>query len=578
MTFPEETPDQRAARRKLVPRILMGGKLRQSQVLTTFGPGAVLDLPGESIMIAGLDDWYTGERIQDPRLESVLEKTKFFTPATEKQRKEGGLPAVRFPRQLICAKCGLFTKKNICQEPGCNGKAYPARLVLLCPAGHADEFPWSWWVHRQKACTGVPRLKLTSQQKTAALSDLIVECETCRQKRSLSGALGQDAMKGRTCSGKRPWLIESKDEAECHEQPRSILRGATNVYFAVTLGALSIPPWSEPIQVLLNDLWPLLEGFPQEDWEGMLLRHKSLEGFRPDDVREEIKRRLGNATKMRNLRQEEYVAFCNPTTRFQKPLADFQIVPEDVAKELKEEVAQVILATRLREVSVLRGFTRLDPPDPENEGQIIAPIGQSEKNWLPAVEYRGEGVFVALREKRVQEWEKRKAVVARMDLLNTAYRIWREQRGMPVAPKLAPRLVLIHTLSHLLMRQLSLECGYSSSALRERLYVGQDMCGLLIYTATADADGSLGGLVQQGKQKRFGQTMQALLEHARWCSADPLCMEHNPSRTGKLNGASCHVCSLVAETSCERANHFLDRAFVTNLPGLDEGTGYFERA
>lgn len=578
MTFPEETPDQRAARRTLEPRILMGGKLRQSQVLTTFGPGAVLDLPNESVMIAGLDDWYTGERIQDPRLESVLEKARFFTPAAEKQRKAGGLPAVRFPRQLICAKCGLFTRRSTCQEPGCNGKAYPARLVVLCPAGHADEFPWSWWVHRQGACTGEPRLRLKGKQKTAALSDLIVQCETCPQNRSLSGALGQDAMKGLTCRGKRPWLIESTDEVGCHEQPRSILRGATNVYFAVTLSALSIPPWSEPIQILLNEFWPLVEGLPQEDREGVLLRHRSLEGFRAEDVREEIQRRLGNVTKMRNLRQEEYTAFCNPKTQFSQPLTDFQVMAEGVPKDLQDEMAQVILATRLREVSVLRGFTRLDPPDPENEVQIIAPIGQGEKDWLPAVEHRGEGVFVALREERVQKWEKRRAVIARMDLLNTAYRIWREQRKMPVAPNLSPRLVLVHTFSHLLIRQLSLECGYSSSALRERLYVGQDMCGLLIYTATADADGSLGGLVQQGKQKRFGQTIQALLEHARWCSADPLCMEHNPSRTGKLNGASCHVCSLVAETSCERANRFLDRAFITDLPGLDEGTGYFEQA
>ena len=101
------------------------------------------------------------------------------------------------------------------------------------------------------------------------------------------------------------------------------------------------------------------------------------------------------------------------------------------------------------------------------------------------------------------------------------------------------------------------------------------MCGLLIYTASADADGSLGGLVQQGQKDRFMMTLLALLEHARWCSADPLCTEHDPTKTGKLNGASCHVCSLVAETSCEKGNRFLDRAFITDLPGVDAGTGYF---
>jgi len=133
---------------------------------------------------------------------------------------------------------------------------------------------------------------------------------------------------------------------------------------------------------------------------------------------------------------------------------------------------------------------------------------------------------------------------------------------------------MAHTLAHLLIRQLSLECGYSSSSLRERIYAGNDMCGLLIYTASADSDGSLGGLVQQGRRDRFNATMQALLESAQWCSSDPLCMEHDPHLTGKLNGAACHACSLVAETSCVLANRFLDRALVFDLPGMS-GTGYF---
>ena len=135
-------------------------------------------------------------------------------------------------------------------------------------------------------------------------------------------------------------------------------------------------------------------------------------------------------------------------------------------------------------------------------------------------------------------------------------------------------MVLIHTLAHLFIRQLSLDCGYSSASLRERLYAGPDMCGLLIYTASADSDGSLGGLVQQGQESRFDATLQALLEGAQWCSSDPLCAEHNPLLTGRLNGASCHACGLVAETSCELSNRLLDRALIRDLPEVT-GTGYF---
>jgi hypothetical protein len=184
-------------------------------------------------------------------------------------------------------------------------------------------------------------------------------------------------------------------------------------------------------------------------------------------------------------------------------------------------------------------------------------------------------VFIELALEQVKKWETRTEVQKRIHLFNQAYAKWRAQRGMmPRDTQILPRLMLVHTLAHLFIRQLSLDCGYSSSALRERIYAGPDMCGLLIYTASADSEGSLGGLVQQGRTLRFEATMQALLENAQWCSSDPLCSEHDPMQTGKLNGAACHACGLVAETSCEFANRFLDRALICDLVGVS-GTGYF---
>ena len=40
-----------------------------------------------------------------------------------------------------------------------------------------------------------------------------------------------------------------------------------------------------------------------------------------------------------------------------------------------------------------------------------------------------------------------------------------------------------------------------------------------------------------------------------------------------LHGAACHCCLMASETSCERANRFLDRRFLLNLPG--SGLGFF---
>ncbi len=544
-----------------------GGKLRPSQVITTFGPGAVVDLPGESVMVAGIDRWPPGQIIHEPRLESALGLTGFRAPSMRKTGDD--LPCVRFPRHMICSNCGLFSYSKKCSA--CQSESYPARLIVICPDGHADEFPWQWWVHRKGRCTGSPRLKLINQKKTAALADLVVRCDTCGQFRSLAGALGPKALEDLTCKGKRPWLIGVPDE-DCTQKLRSVLRGASNVYFSSTISALSIPPWSNPLQTVLNDHWQTLRQLPEDVRRTVVQSMPDFAGFNAEDVMQAIRERLNSTTTMTSLRKEEFLAFRNPGRGIAP--SDFQIRRESVPDRYQSSIAQVVLAFRLREVCVLRGFTRIDPPDTDNSDQKLAAIAQEPQNWLPAVEHRGEGIFIGLVQDKIREWESRPQVQERVNRLNIAYRNWRQQRGLSPAPPLAPRLALLHTLAHLLIRQLSLACGYSSSSLRERIYAGPDMCGLLIYTASSDSDGSLGGLVQQGLKDRFSTTIQALLESAQWCSSDPLCTEHDPRKTGKLNGASCHACSLVAETSCEFGNRFLDRALIRDLSG-GSGTGFF---
>jgi hypothetical protein len=379
-------------------------------------------------------------------------------------------------------------------------------------------------------------------------------------------------LKDFTCSGKRPWLIGAPDE-DCQQKLRSVLRGASNVYFSSTHSALSIPPWSNPLHSLLNDHWQTLSQLREDLRRSVVQSLPDFSGLNLDDVMQAIHERLTSTTTMTSLRKEEFLAFRNSGPGIAS--LDFQIQREAVPDRFQSSIAQIVLASRLREVCVLQGFTRIDPSDTEIDDQKLASIAQNPQNWLPAVEHKGEGIFIELTQDRVHGWERRPQVQERCSRLDSAYAAWREQRELPLARPLASRMVLLHTLAHLLIRQLSLECGYSSSSLRERIYSGPDMCGLLIYTASADSDGSLGGLVQQGLKDRFSVTIQAMLEHSQWCSSDPLCTEHNPRRTGKLTGASCHACSLVAETSCEYANRFLDRALICDLAGIS-GTGYFD--
>ncbi len=189
---------------------------------------------------------------------------------------------------------------------------------------------------------------------------------------------------------------------------------------------------------------------------------------------------------------------------------------------------------------------------------------------MPAVEVRGEGIFLQLNEKRVATWCEQSHVREYDREWQQANRRWRADRHLEVPSMVAEsvhaRYVLLHSISHALMRALCLECGYSSSSLRERLYCRDPdedngpMAGILIYTAAPDSEGTLGGLVSLGDPEKLGYRLQCALEEIEICAGDPLCSEHGPGADDtSLHGSACHGCLFSPETSCERGNKFLDR-------------------
>lgn len=171
------------------------------------------------------------------------------------------------------------------------------------------------------------------------------------------------------------------------------------------------------------------------------------------------------------------------------------------------------------------------------------------------------------------------AVTARVERMRTAHqRVLAQRADDPsrVVPSPAtPRMVLLHTLAHVLINEWSLEAGYPAAALRERLYAADDMAGVLVYTATSDSAGSLGGLVAQGEPETLGRTLRSAVRRAEWCSSDPLCMETEASGAGGINLAACHACVMLPETSCEHNNILLDRALLVGT-SHDPLLGYFE--
>ncbi|MGQ4809359.1 hypothetical protein NKDENANG_02775 [Candidatus Entotheonellaceae bacterium PAL068K] len=570
--------------------------LRPSQIITTFGPGSIIDLPDDSVMIAGIEHWFSEgyykphRKISEPRLQTVLNVSELRTPPVGSDR-EKDVPFVRFPRWRACPRCNRLSDQfrwpqgnpdlpPVPRCDACNVPTYPARIVVACTRGHIDDFPWYRWVHRGQTCRG-GNLFLRGEGKSAALGDLRVEC-TCGRSCSLSGALGKDAMAAAycTCQGRQPWLNDEKED--CAEQLYALQRGASNVYFAVVRSALSIPPWSDPLQAEVASWWGQFRiPLPSEMWSAVIQAR-----FPDEDeerVRECIDRLEELETRRPSIRREEYLVFDADQDH---RTASFEARRQAMSLQTEKYVSRLVALPRLREVRALVGFTRIDAPemDPtmqvfnEEQGLTVtrAPLSARQLDWLPAVENLGEGLFLGLNLQRLRDWENQNGVKQRAgDLLNV-YSAWRQKRGLPALRVQLPRLILLHTLAHLLMRYLSLGCGYSSASLRERIYADETMAGLLIYTSTPGSDGSLGGLVRQTKPpERFEGILISSGELARICSSDPLCREHNSRHTKRLNGAACHACAMVSETSCEFGNRLLDRGMVVRLP-REKPAGYFD--
>jgi len=271
-----------------------------------------------------------------------------------------------------------------------------------------------------------------------------------------------------------------------------------------------------------------------------------------------------------DLLRAEWDLLSHPTTHRQDD--DFRAVPTTNPDGYDHLLQQVVLVSRLREVQALLGFTRLTAPD-RRELEPVNRINLSRSStptWVPAFEQRGEGVFLELPEPRVRAWEQQVADHPRIVAMHEAFRRWSDNRDRPVDDTLpVPRFLLLHTLSHLLIRQVALECGYGSSSIRERIYVGtttQPATGILLSTAASDSEGTLGGLVALGKPVHFKRLLDNALNDAQRCSSDPLCAEHvpeDPSET--LHAAACHACLFASETSCEAGNRWLDRAVLVDL-------------
>lgn len=598
------TPNDRRANKKSI------GKLRKTQLITTFGTGSIVEMPEYTVIMGATDYWdKKSPVINEPNLQRLLKMKYFKEPySTESQnpRGNGDMPAFRFPRMHFCPKCGKLDDYKYFGDPNnrkcisCNRDLVPSRFVVACINGHLEDFPFEWWVHYGnpggcKEPENHHKLKIEFLNNTGGLASIVIKCKCCGKTRSMEGCMSQNALKGYRCRGKRPWIgfkNEFNDPEPCTAHMRALQRGASNVYFTKSRSALTIPPWSSKIQSYLDREWDkILNGLEQGVDESflrilvtMLFKDELEDGkYTTEDFMKEIDRRRelgtgGEGTYTEQMMYEdEYKALCEGyTSDDEEEPEQFQAEITDISPFLEDYFDEVVLVKRLREVLALRGFRRVTPNPPENDETCInefTPVWNKSQSWLPAIEMLGEGIFIVLNEEKVREWEEKN---------HDRYEDMHRRLGnMDIGKGMfSARYVLLHTLSHLLIRQLTIDCGYQEAALKERIYSTYpdsdlDMAGILIYTSSSDSDGSLGGLVRQGESDLLESTVRNMLQEASWCSSDPLCIESKSQGFNSLNYAACHACTLLPETSCEAVNCLLDRASVVGKP-TDRKIGYFE--
>jgi hypothetical protein len=607
----------------------MAESIRRGQLIYAAGVGGMTILRnGTSVICAGLDYWFHDSEaqyshavakqsvVEDWRLLERLGVRELKAPPAQEEgfSRTGnvasaavGVPFLRFPLWHVCPSCrrlSLETNRTgnplSCQKckakHGMERRLVQVPLVAACEEGHLDDFPWTAWL---KKCTcESPELRLR-QRGGSGLGNFTVSCERCGARRSLAGAV-TNASLGQ-CTGKRPWLLDG-DDATCEHDLHGVLRNSTSTYFANVRTSVFIPKASEGVPEELTDAFDdkivkmlIRTSVDKTDDEltDVLLREM------PDIARRfgrsavkaaVVMTRNGNTNTSLVVGEADYrsVEFntLSKCGRHAQLRTNFIPAAEYDFGDVKG-ISGISLVDDLTVTKALTGFSRLIPSRGEitraSERMLWRSLPNASQRWLPATQVRGEGILIRLDEGLLRAWELRGNVLHRVEEVVRAAatsRFCSTDIG-----EVTPRLILLHTISHLVMRRLVFAAGYAAASLSERVYSRQasggrePMAGVLIYTASGDADGSLGGLVRLGRPERFEAILMEAISSAAWCSNDPVCMELGSSgRQGPdgLNLAGCHACAHVPETACENFNVLLDRALVTG--SLDDPTlGFFAR-
>lgn len=595
--------------------------VRAAQAVLQYGVGAMIDFPDQTLVTAAPEYWTSTSRIFDDRFAKALGVEYFAMPTN--------ISYSRFPEWYFCPKCRKFQPlrkwiseyqkkaKNKAAQfdanmvshlqcPTCNQDLVVARIVTVCEKGHLNDFPWIKWVHARskKPICGNPDLRFkTGASGSEGLEGLIIECASCKARTTLKDAFDKDIFSKMDNDGERDDFIceghhpfkHIKQHCGCY--PRTVQRGASSVYFPLVHSSLVIPPYADKLNTKIEQ---------SKAYEECVV---IIEDEEPEDRLDTIKKRFSKwsakiATEIGALktdvekiladkwfnedssvpdvgsiqyRFEEYMALNGEISTPKGSLGDFLREGMPIEDYNLPHIKAISLVDKVRVVNALTGFSRIEPVMSEEDKGFVS-VKQPETNWYPAYEVRGEGIFIEFSEQDIETWiSNHPEVQARAEKLNSNYANSFIGKNHP--RNITAKFIMLHTLSHLLITQLSFECGYSIASLSERLYCadesdGKEMAGILIYTASGDSEGTLGGLVRQGRPDAFPRILRKAIRNAKTCSNDPVCIMSHGQGRDSLNLAACHACALLPETCCEERNAFLDRGLIIGT-FEDESLGFW---
>lgn len=570
-----------------------------AQLISPFGPGAIVDILGESFVTLTADRWPKRTllpEIECPRLSDRLGVQRFYGPPPSEDPdapKAISVNVARFPSWLFCQTCRRMMRWTAKNENGAaplcphdSGRLVPMRFVVVCrERSHATDVPWVDWVHRvareRVNCKDGEHLRFQQVQGgSRGLSGLEVKCDACGTRRAL-GELRSDVFsrEGITCRGIQPW---ESTWGQCGKPLEVIQRGATNFHYGESEAAIDIPAMTATVLDATERITqhPLFLGLKEtiESPNATVLAQMIADAVDANAETVIAVARAANgdeadlATTHTAILSEEFQAF-RAAALDQADEANFKTrsvaldrESEDlVERALADLFESVILVDRLREVRVSLGFKRYTP-----DADLVRSVARTgdEASWLPAAEGFGEGIFLKLAADTVNAWASLPAVGGRVSELSLNFD---DSRYANRLHPFSPQYVALHSLAHALLREFSFTSGYSAASLRERVYCdpGTNDYGVFVYTTSSDEEGTLGGLVREGERDRIGTALARAAEQLSWCSNDPVCSESNPQNLDGLNLAACHSCLLASETSCEGSNLLLDRVLLVGNETLE---------